>query len=102
METGHVEFDDVSVITVKNAKNRFAFCRVELDHESETFNRMLIKMTKDDEQFIEIDCSTEAASILVLIFSFYSHPHVHYWANGVAQVCRNKKPFYFVDKREVL
>ena len=95
-ETGHLEFQDVSIVKLKHSKASISQLTVELDHDKGEVVRLLIRVDKTEELFEikELDprFCTEASAILLLVFSYWTHPHVHYWANGVAQLTKPDDP----------
>ena len=94
-QTGHLEFRDMKLMSDKPDKNGskvplVPYCRIELDHDKQEFVRMVIELddglglreVKDDHP----DTCDEAAVIALIIVTAYTHSHIHFWANGVAQV----------------
>ena len=96
-KTGHLVFEnlrlpfqDTSVIDVK-------YIKIELDHVNKKFLRLTIVMKDDslDEHIVGDEDKTgdnieEAVVIANAVVSLYAHIHVHWWANGTAQLIKNK------------
>ena len=95
-ETGHLEFHDMKLLSDDKSENGgkkipfIPYCRIELNHEKQEFIRMLIKLD-DGLGLREVKDETpetcdEAAIIALIIVTAFTHSHIHFWANGVAQV----------------
>jgi len=63
-----------------------------LDTDSEIFDKIEIFLDHDKKEFVRMICDgmevhgEEASIIAQAIFAIYTHPHVHWWANGAAQL----------------
>ena len=102
-ETGHVEmrnqrcvYNKVDVINIK-------YLKVELDHEREEFVRMfieledglgLLEVVDDPDDDVEGNGNTiaEAGVICMIVGALSTHPHLHFWSNGVGQLINTKDP----------
>ena len=100
-KTGHVEmknqrcvYNTMDVINVK-------YLRVELDHEREEFVRMFIELEDglgmrevidDDVEGGNNNSCAEATVICMVLGTLVTHPHLHFWSNGVGQLIKTKDP----------
>lgn len=96
LDSGHLEFTNMHLYYNGADTIDISYCRIELDHDAQKFVRMFIK-TDGDNELCEVADQTaetceEAAIIAMVIISVYAHPHVHFWANGVAQLTKTKDP----------
>ena len=96
-ETGHLEFHDMKLMSDEHDENNenkkvpfVPYCRIELDHDKQEFVKMFIDLN-DGLGIREVKDETsktcdEAAVIALIIVTVFTHSHIHFWANGVAQV----------------
>lgn len=78
-ETGHLEFRNLRLTYNETDVRDYKLIVIELDHKKLEFVRMIIDGA-------EVTDSEEAAVVASMIFAIYTHPQVHWWANGATQL----------------
>ena len=88
-ENLRLPFQDTSVINVK-------YLTIELDHETQEFIGMKILMDDGLGEHVVVDKDStdieEASCIVITVISVYAHVHLHWWANGTAQLINPTDP----------
>ena len=98
-KSGHFEMKNQRVVYNRKDVINIKYLKVELDHEKEVFVRMFIELEDglglqevvDDDVEHGNTCS-EAAAIFMIVGALSTHPHLHFWSNGVGQLIKTKDP----------
>ena len=99
-KSGHIEMKNQKVVYNKTSNINIKYLRIELDHEKEVFVKMFIELedglglrevVDDDVENNEGTCS-EAVVISTIVGALTTHPHLHFWSNGVGQLINTEDP----------
>jgi hypothetical protein len=83
-KAGHAEFHDFG-LPYRGGMRTFARIALELDHSRARVVRMAVQEEKDQAPITTQDAD-EIAAICVQLATIGTHIHVHWWANGVADL----------------
>ena len=98
--SGNVEMKNMRMVYNNKDVIDIKYLKIELDHERELFTRMFIELEDGLglQEVVDVadiengNTCGEAAVIFMIVGALCTHPHLHFWSNGVGQLIRTKDP----------